>query len=345
MSQFLINPYRFAAAGGLGMYQELGRTTLSSPSDTITVSGYSAKPYMMLMPYVWSDSGSQIYGLGTFNSDSSSNYANRWSTNGGTDSTETNATSMRTYFIGSTQAGEFGVGTWMNYQDEEKQLIIDGIGSGVTGAASAPRRRECYCKWDNTSATATTFTYSNGGAGTFDTGSEVIIAGYDPADTEGVSMWEELASVDASSTDIIDTGTMSTTKNYLMVECFVEHSGSANVRWRFNGDSTSGNYTDRECYNMGTDATQASVNNIDTYSWVTDASTYVVGFITNRSDNEKLSVFHMSSPSTAGASTATNYGEIVGKWTTTGSQIDQISVNNTSTGDYANGYLRVWGMD
>ena len=52
MSQYLINPYRFAAACDPPFWEELGRTTLSSEADDITVSGLANKRYLMVLVHI-----------------------------------------------------------------------------------------------------------------------------------------------------------------------------------------------------------------------------------------------------------------------------------------------------
>ena len=324
-------------AGTLGMWTELGRAITTGTTDTITISDLPNKPYLMVI--CQGINSGQINPSLRFNGDSSNNYARRYSVNGGSDTTETSQPEIE---LSSSTHPQFFYAFIDNYADDEKLVISHSVSRSSAGA-SAPDRFQVFGKWDNTSDVISSLTVYNNGSGDFDANTQVIVLGYDPADLD-TSAWTELASVDVSSSDIIDTGTMSTTKKYLMVECFVEHSGSANVRWRFNGVSTGTKYGDRENYNMGSDATQTA-NNIDTYSWVADASTYVIGFIENNADTEKLCIFNMASPDSAGAGNPPNFGEIVGKFINTGSQINQISVNNTTTGDYAKGYLRVWGMD
>ena len=49
MSNIQINPYNFAAAVGVGGWVELGRTTLGSAGDTISVGSLPDKLYLMFL--------------------------------------------------------------------------------------------------------------------------------------------------------------------------------------------------------------------------------------------------------------------------------------------------------
>ena len=81
-----------AGGGAVGGWVELGRTTLGSAGDSINASSLADKRYYMIL--------GDLQGTGAidanfqFNSDTGSTYANRRSTNGGSDSTGTSQTNI-----------------------------------------------------------------------------------------------------------------------------------------------------------------------------------------------------------------------------------------------------------
>ena len=84
-----------AVSGG---WKELGRTTLGTAGDDIDVTSLPDKRYyMILMDY--RDTGGQINTNMTINNDTGNNYARRWSTDGGTDSTQTSRDSLNHVII------------------------------------------------------------------------------------------------------------------------------------------------------------------------------------------------------------------------------------------------------
>ena len=84
MSLNLIDPFLKFGGGALGLYQELGRTTLGSTSTTLDVSSLASKPYHMVLINMV-DAGGSINQRN--NADSSSVYGKRNSYNGGSDTT------------------------------------------------------------------------------------------------------------------------------------------------------------------------------------------------------------------------------------------------------------------
>ena len=79
-----------APVGEIGGWIELGRTTLGSTSDTVTVSSLADKRYLMILSN--SLNSGAIAGRLRLNTDSGSNYAYRASDNGGADFTATSDT-------------------------------------------------------------------------------------------------------------------------------------------------------------------------------------------------------------------------------------------------------------
>ena len=301
-----------------------------------------AKPYLMIIPHVYDVGTNQVYGAGTFNSDGGSTYANRWSRNGGSDTTNNSQTSMVTYFAGAAY-GEFGILTVNNQSDQEKILISSGGAADATGAGTAPKRHEGVHKWANTSDSIKSFTYTNGGSGDFAIGSEVVVLGYDPADESGTNAWEELANVTLGSAgDNLSSGTF-TAKKYLLVQAFMEADNSITGNITFNG-STSG-YARRRSNDGASDSTDTSASAIDVRGGESK-NRFETLFIINKSDKEKLVIGEMVTTAT-GAGTAPNRTEYVAKWDNTSSQITSINfANSESGGNYnTNSSIKVWGFD
>ena len=331
-----------AAAAGLH-WQELGRTTLGSTGDTIDVSSFTAKPYLMVLGHFFKTSPANT--RWRFNSDTGSNYAARQSGNGGTDSPLPSQTSIYTH--ADTGSDAFTVLNINNITDKEKLVISHEVSGNVN-------RREVVAKWANTSNAITTVNGVQTDTGDYLTGSEVVVLGYDPADTTGTSVWEELASVDLSggTGDSLSSGTISA-KKYLWVQAYLEQSGSGDTGniCRFNSDSGS-NYTVRYNENGGSDTTSTSRSNIVTgVNSGTDGAGeafYINMFIINKSDKEKLIIGHLNDTDAgSGAGTAPGRSEFVAKWANTSGQITNITwTNSGGSATWATtSRLKVWGFN
>jgi hypothetical protein len=335
MSNTVINPYNFAVAE-VGSWKELDRTTLGSGNSTINVSGLADKRYYMILSYTLANNSNNV--RCRLNADTAANYANRWTSNGAADSTEVNK-NWQHYdpnVIGKING--FTVGYLSNLSTLEKLDMFNSAGQMAAGAVSAPSRSEAVNKWANTSAAFDEIDVINEG-GTFGTGSEVVVLGYDPTDTHTTAdnFWQELASVELGGTaDELSSGTI-TAKKYLWVQYYVIKSGTANTRWRFNND-TGSNYSARYSGNGGADGTVTSQTSIYTHANTSDNAFGNI-FIINNSANEKLGMFHETT-------TSSDRSEITAKWANTSSQITEIDLINTDTGDFLTGTLmRVWGHD
>ena len=155
-------------------WELLDSTTLSGAADTITVSSFTEKKHLRVQIHTLDD-GNQNPKM-TFNSDTGSNYAYRYSSNGGADATSTSQTGI--YHLADGTGNKDIVCYIINEASKEK-LIISTSAFSVAGAGNYPNWVENVAKWANTSNQITTITLSNEFAGDFATGSVVTVYGTD----------------------------------------------------------------------------------------------------------------------------------------------------------------------
>jgi hypothetical protein len=324
-----------AAAGG---WVELARTTLGSAGDTISVGSLSDKRYYMILAnYIPSGN---IETRTRLNSDSGSNYSSRYTENGGSDSTVTNTVSMLDTFGASSSANDMlSVGYLSNLSTKEKLYQVNTVRSGTSGAANAPSRIECVGKHAQTTNPVSTFSAHNADGGDYAIGSEIVVLGWDPADTHTTNFWEELASVDITSGSQMTANF--TAKKYLWIQFYYDVSTSSSELF-FNNDQGN-NYARRYSNNGGTDSTNTSIAAITTNFGFDTNPHYGNMFVVNNSANEKLVIAHLGMQMGAGAATAPGRTELVSKWANTSAQINRFDIKNT--GSFSRGICKVWGSD
>lgn len=159
-------------------FVEIGRTTLSSASDTITVSSLPARRYLKIVCNVLATGGT-VGGSIRFNNDSGSNYSERYVATGATPfTTLINQTSA--LFRGGTGAfSQFVVGYFFNIATLEKSGHYEGSMPGAAGAGNVPNGLNGVIKWANTSNQITRIDLINNGTGDFAIGSQVVVYGCD----------------------------------------------------------------------------------------------------------------------------------------------------------------------
>ena len=329
-----------AVSGG---WKELGRTTLGSAGDTISVTSLPDKRYYQVLFHAspTSTANQQI----KFNN-SSSGYARRGSEDGGGDFTSINQTHLN-FSSGSNTYDRFHNYYISNLSSKEKLLIGQVVDNSGNGAGNAPSRLEGVGKWANTSSAFNRidFTNTNGGSA-FPSGTEVVVLGWDPDDTHTSNFFEELASVNGDGTGGFDTGTF-TAKKYLWVQAYLDPSTSARNNFRVGNTTvdTGNNYANRGSTNDGADATETSVTIVRGNSTSYSTPTFFNMFIINNTSNEKLLIGHSVNQNTSGAATAPSRIEFTSKWTDTSNQIDIIEAF-PSSGNYNTGsFIKVWGAD
>lgn len=326
-----------SGGGAVGGWVELARTTLGSASSTITVSSLPDKRYYKILTSITGQASNSDVSM-RLNGDTGSNYARRFSTNGGSDITGT-VTSLPYHYTDAAKTTPiFAMAYLANKSDKEKLSISHGVReTGVT--AGTPSRFESVGKWANTSSAVNEIQVL--GSSNFNSGSECVVLGWDPADTHTNNFWEELASVDVTTGTTIDTGSF-TSKKYLWVQTYIDDAASISYHYRFNSDSAS-NYSRRKSNNGGSDLTGTSETEIIPNHGFGTHPHYDNMFIINNTSNEKLGIIHRISQGIAGAVNAPNRQEAVFKWANTSSQISSIQMINAASVDRC--IIKVWGAD
>ena len=330
-----------ATSGG---WVELGRTTLGSAGDNITVSSLANKRYYMILRSVKGTTVGGAQSVSRFGSGSisTSGYATRYNDNGGTDGTYTSGSFMLDGYDGNP---ELGVHYIANYSTKEKLMTGNLVSQNTAGAGTAPNRREQASKWTNTSNPIDIINLFNNGGADFDTGSELVVLGWDPSDTHTTNFWEELADVTLSSAgDTLSSGTI-TAKKYLWVQVYTKATGGTiQQRMRFNSDSGN-NYSERYSQDGGADGVITNDGEL-LLSAAPSTPAFTNMFIINNQSNEKLVIGHNVNQGGVGAGNDPERFEFAHKWANTSNQITQIDIINTGTGDFdTNSFIKVWGSD
>ena len=166
------------ADSGTNFWQQLADVELTSSSTTIDSGTFTAKKYLWIQFYGNQSTGSSD-SLLRFNSDSGSNYARRFSTNGGTDSTSISATSISNMAGSEGNRDPFYSNMFIINKSDKEKLVIGELIFAETGAGAgnAPARREWVAKWTNTSAQITQSVLTS--SSNYDTGSYIKVWGSD----------------------------------------------------------------------------------------------------------------------------------------------------------------------
>lgn len=113
-----------------------------------------------------------------FNSDSGSNYATRWSNNGGVDGTSVNNT-YSFFYVNTVNIPRFIISYTINISAQEKLTIGFEVEQNTAGAGTAPNRAEVAGKWANTSSQITSTRFTANGSDTIAAGSNSTMLGTD----------------------------------------------------------------------------------------------------------------------------------------------------------------------
>jgi hypothetical protein len=330
-------------AGGIGGWVELGRTTLGSSGDNISVSSLTDKRYYMLLCNTF-PTGGDINNRWRMNSDTGSNYSRRKSSDGGADSTDVSQSDINVTSNGLSDP-RLHIAYVANLSSKEKLLYNWEVRRSTAGAGTAPSRAETAGKWANTSNAINEFIMNNSNTGSYDTGSEVVVLGWDPADSHTNNFWEELASVDLSGGAADDLDCTFTAKKYLWIQIYLDDSGAIDPELTFNNDGGS-NYATRFSSNGGADGTATSQTKV-VIGGNGAFPRFINLFVINNQSNEKLVIGHgVNLDGGAGAANAPYRIERAFKWANTSNQINDIDITNVGAGSFGtNSIIKVWGAD
>ncbi len=348
----------------VGGWVEVGRTTLSSASDKIDVESLPNKRYYMVLfdhkGQANTNATIRVRYNNTTNSDFE--YAGRYAVNGASDSTYINELSN---FIGQHSedtSPKFRVSYISNFLNKEKLIYGHMVEQSTAGSGTSPNRAEDAEKWiDN--AVISSIEYDVGASSnSFNAGSEVVVLGWDPADSHTTNFWEELASVTTSSaSDTVDTGSFSQ-KKYLWIQIYnpakptgsntyayfnnvttgTTHSGRSNT----NGVNPSTGSAGSDYQLTGSNGSILNHDPSDPDSGTTPMFTNM--FVINNADKEKLSIVHSVSgwSSTTGAGQIPARYECVGKWSKTDQAITSVQCGGMGTNGMGSGsIIKVWGAN
>jgi hypothetical protein len=338
-----------------GGWKELGRNILTTSQETLSVSGTFDKDYLMILHRI---KGSSLNGGMRFNDDSGGSQYLRRNEDDGSEGTLT--ASAFTAVWGHTNENTFQV-TYVTNKANKEKLILSQLGSiGTTGAGSGaqPSKRESAEKWRNTSDRISKVELGDYfGSGTFLSGTEIVVLGWDPDDTHTTNFWEQLADVEQTTAQLtLDSGTF-TAKKYLWVEIYGETtthlSGSITFNGEVSGNSSYPYYTFRGRKDDGSD----DVSEINK-SWIVldqadtgfgDTQYFSNIFIKNIADEEKIAIINtVENDNDQTTSHIPHSYQCRGKWTNTSNQVTRITVNKREggAGNYKVGSrIRVWGSD
>ena len=325
-------------------WKQVGKFTLGSSASEIDVSSIPDKQYYMVLTHI-KDSGQEEvrYRFGSSGSiDPNGNYAfKRWD-NGTLSSSHSTSSLLMT----GDQADDdkFHVMYIANLSGKAKltKHLYAERGDNLS-AGNKPRASKGIGKWTETDPLDTIRVYGNQ-TGSYDSGSEVVVLGWDPDDTHTDNFWQELANVNLSggANSNLSSGTISA-KKYLWVQYYAQTSSSADIKFTFN-NSTSG-YCDMRQINDSSYTGKINQDNWEDEGGLSsNQGIFVNMFIINNANSAKLGIVNsVRDMGSSGTEPQTRHW--VGKWTDTTNQITEIDLTTSSGNLQSVSELRVWGAD
>lgn len=155
---------------------------LVANATTLNCNSFTAREHLRIMvEFDYASNGTSITASMRFNNDGGTNYAIRYSTSGGADSTSTNRADI---LINSSESPNGGshMECWIdnNFAIKRKLVYCLWVSGENSPDTTVPVRIELAGKWDNTASQITTINIlRNAGNGAFGVGSAIAVWGYD----------------------------------------------------------------------------------------------------------------------------------------------------------------------
>ena len=151
--------------------------TLGSAGDTLQITDLTAYKFNLFMFHEIESTANNANERLTFNNNSNTVYAERKSSSGAADATNTSQAYAN---LGANSHDEFGICHTVSISGEEKLAIYFGVGRQTAGAANAPERVEQVFKFvPSPDADITRIDINNTDTGDYDTGSNLSALGTD----------------------------------------------------------------------------------------------------------------------------------------------------------------------
>jgi len=162
------------ANGGI-WWEELGRTTLGSAGDTITVSSLPARKYLQIRFYIIASGNIDLDGI-RFNGDTGANYA--YSKDVGDGAANASATGQTKIEIRATATTGNFIGTLdiVNISTQPKLLTGNVYINLLASGAGAPVGVSAI--WGNTADSISSISFTNNESGDYAIGSEIVVLGH-----------------------------------------------------------------------------------------------------------------------------------------------------------------------
>ena len=363
-----------AVTADSGGFVELARGTANGSTEHMTTAQFTPKKYMRILIHVCGTDGAgdnfdmRVGTSGSIDS-TGENYSQRSATSAASEGSQATLgeLNMCKFIFNQTSdnwKGVAGVVDMINTAGKEKVWTWNMVADDATGHNSdRPYRSRGAGKYETTAGQVDIISiFHQNTSRTLDTGSEVIVLGWDPADTHATNFWEELANIDvtadATSRLLMDSGTI-TVKKYYWIEYFAKqgttnasYGGQPTMRVGTDGSGDENqSYSGHTYRNDGHDG-RTSQREWNIYGGGTNVkmqSTMQL-FMTNQSGKEKYIVgtgMDMSDPATAASQHAIK--RFYGKYSITSGQVNFIQVvdvdDNQGVYFKSGSHLRVWGHD
>lgn len=163
----------WSATNGKVWWQEIGRTTLGSNGDVISVTGLPARRFLKAIGFI-RNSGTITFGF-RLNNDSGNNYSWRYIVDGAFGSGVTQSRVGDAVNAAVHIGYEITITNQANGLKEGKMTMTAHTGVAATAASAA----EFYFSWINSTDAISRIDIINQGAGDFLAGSDIVVLGHD----------------------------------------------------------------------------------------------------------------------------------------------------------------------